>query len=194
MSLPPNRRLFLKLGIGSAALLAVSGGVLRYLRHGYAAQLTSEDTPIALSIKEFAVIKAVVRTLVPAGDGFPDGVSLGIPQRIDEEFYVAPPAIRSDLAAGIQLLEHATIASGYSARFTALSPPDQRAYLQALSTGKRETLRQVVLALKQVVHLFYYAHPSVWGRIGYDGPFVREPVYPDSHVLYQDLLRKRRMS
>ena len=194
MSLPPNRRLFLQIGIGSAALLAVSGGLLRHFQHGYAEQLSPSDIPLALSTKAFAIVKAIVRTLTPAGDGFPDGVELGIPQRIDEEFYVAPPAIRSALAAGLQLLEHATLVHGYSHRFTALAPDQQRTYLQTLSTGKQEALRQVVLAIKQVVHLFYYAHPSVWGHIGYDGPFVKEPVYPDSHVLYQDLLRKRRAS
>lgn len=192
MSLHPNRRLFLKLGLGSAALLAVSGGVLGIFHLGYDTQLSREEIPIALSVKEFAIVKALVRAMLPTEDAFPDGVVLGIPQRIDEEFYVADSSVRSDLAAGLQLLEHASLLCGYRSRFTALAMSMQREYLHQLLAGRNATLRQVVLAIKQVMHLFYYSHPSVWGRIGYDGPFIKEPVYPDSHVVYQDLLRKRR--
>lgn len=189
----PTRRSFLKLGLGGTLLLTVGGGVFgwRFWSRGYAQLLAAHETPIALSIKEFAIAKTFVRALLPAEDGFPAGDSLGIAQRIDEEVWAAQPELASELKSGLLLLEHATLWSGYASRFTALAPGQQREYLGRLLTGENSTLCVIALAFKQMAHLFYYADPKVWQHLGYDGPLVEKAVPPDSAITYRALLRGR---
>ncbi len=189
----PGRRSFLKIGLGGTLMLAAGGGIFgwRFWSSGYAQLLAPDETPLALSIKEFAIAKAFVRALLPAEDGFPAGESLGIPQRIDEEVWAAAPELASDLKAGLLLLEHATLWSGHRSRFTRLAPDEQRLYLGRLLAGANSTLCLIALAFKQMTHLFYYGHPAVWQRIGYDGPLVEKAVPPDSAITYQALLRGR---
>lgn len=174
-----------------AGALALAGGAFRWFAVGYAAQLTADEVPIGLSTKELAIAKAVVETLLPADGDFPSGVSLGVHQRIDEEAWASPEATQNDLKNGLELLEHATVAYGYGARFTSLGQADREAYLAALLDGKSTVLRQVSFGIKQMAHLFYYAHPEVWKVIGYEGPFVGDAVPPDSHVVYGSLLKRK---
>lgn len=187
----PRRRRLLKVGLGGTLLLA-GGGLLgwRVFEAGYGRFIASGEVPIALSVKEFAVVKALVRALLPADDGFPSGESLGVPQRIDEEVWAAAPALRRDLKAGVQLLEHATALHGFSSRFTRLPETSQRAYVEKLLAGSNNTLCLIALALKEMAHLFYYGHEAVWKHIGYDGPLLKTAVPPDSTVAYKALLRK----
>ena len=187
---PLKRRRFLKLGVGAALLLAVGGGAFKWLGSGYGSFVTGDEHPIALTTKEFAVVKSVVRALLPAEGGLPSGESLGIAQRIDEELWAASADTRSDLKAGLQVLEHATIMNGYASRFTALEPEKQREYLSKLLNGSNDTLGQIAGGLRQIVHIFYYARPETWKAIGYDGPLVPKAVPPDSHVAYAKLLGK----
>jgi hypothetical protein len=187
---PLKRRRFLKLGLGGIALLAIGGGAFKWLGSGYGAFVTGDERPIALTTKEFAVVKCVVRALTPADGPLPSGESLGIAQRIDEELWAASSDTRSDLKAGLQVLEHATIINGYSARFTSLDAQKQREYLTKLLDGSNDTLRQVAGGLRQIVHIFYYARPETWKAIGYDGPLVPTAVPPDSHLAYAKLLGK----
>lgn len=187
------RRNFLKLGLGGSLLLAAGGGIFgwRIWSRGYDRMLAPGDTPLALSAKEFAIAKRFVQALLPGDDGFPAGDAIGIPQRIDEEVWAAPPELASDLKSGLLLLEHATLWSGYSSRFTALAPAQQREYLSKLLAGDNNTLCLIAIAFKQMAHLFYYGHPAVWQRIGYDGPLVEKAAPPDSAITYQALLRGR---
>ena len=175
-------------------MLLAGGGLLgwRFFGRDYSSLLVPADTPIALSTKEFAIVKAFTGALLPAEDGFPAGISLGVPQRIDEEVWAASKELQSDLKAGLQLLEHATAWNGYSSRFTRLRPPEQRAYVEKLLAGKNSTLCLVALAFKEMAHLFYYGNEAVWRRIGYDGPLVKTAVPPETSIAYQDLLRKVR--
>ncbi len=190
----PKRRRLLKLGLGGAITLAVGGGALRWFAGGYAAQLEAGEVPIALSTKELAVVKAFIGALLPAEDGFPSGVALGVHQRIDEEMWAASEGTRSDLKNGLQLFEHATITHGFASRFTSLDPASRLAYFDKLLRAEPGALQQIAVALKELAYLFYYSRDETWKVIGYDGPLVGVKKPPDSHVAYQDLLRHRRPS
>ncbi len=187
-----KRRRLLQLGLGGALALAAGGGALRFFAGGYAAQLAPSEVPVALSAKELAVVKAFVEALLPAEDGFPSGVALGVHQRIDEEAWAASEGTRGDLKNGLQLFEHATISHGFGSRFTALGAAARLAYVDKLLRADPGALQQIAAALKELAYLFYYVCPETWGHIGYDGPLVGAAKPPDSHVAYQDLLRKRR--
>jgi hypothetical protein len=189
---PPvlKRRGFLRLGAGGAALV-VAGGAFRWFASGYASQLGPGETPIALTVKELAIVKAAVRALLPAEDGFPSGESLRIHLRVDEEVWSTSVGTRTDLKNGLQLLEHATIAYGYRGRFTALSEANRLAYLDRLMSGGNDSLRQIAVGLKEVIHIYYYAQPPIWRVIGYPGPLVTQAVPPESHLAYVELRKAR---
>lgn len=187
-----GRRKALSIGLGGAALLAVGGGVASWVSSGYGALLAPGDVAIALSVKELAVVRALVDALFPEEDGFPSGVSLGVHQRVDEELWAAPDALRDQLKNGIQLLEHAPPLYGEAHRFTALGRHKRAEVFAAVLRSRRATLRQIGIALKQLTHLYYYTSPIVWPHIHYDGTFVETPKPPDSHLSYEQLLKSRR--
>ena len=187
-----NRRQLIKLSLGGAAVVAAAGGVLRVFSGGYRSLLMAGEVPIALSVKEWVVLKAAVAAMLPAEDGFPAGLSLGVPQKIDEEVWAADPGIRDDFKNGLQVLEHATLGFGHFQRFSALEGAARREYLERMMNSDNGVLRQVAFAVKELVHLVYYAQPEVWAVMGYDGPFVKQAVPPASHLAYAEVLRGRR--
>jgi hypothetical protein len=183
------RRGFLKLGLAGGALFAAAGSGLAWFRHGYGALLAPEDRPIALTTKEFAIAKSIVRALLPEDGDLPSGESLGVAQRFDEELWAADPDVRSDLQWGLQLLEHAPRLHGLRGRLTEMSPDGAADYLARVLAGRHEALRQVVIATRQALHLFYYANRATWAAIGYGGPFVEKAVPPETHRHYRSLMR-----
>lgn len=183
------RRRFLRLGVVSGALFAATGAGLAWWSVGYRGLLTPEDRPIALTAKEFAVVKALVRALLPEDGDLPSGESLGLAQRVDEELWAADPGAREEIAWGLQLLEHLPRLYGLRGRLTELTPEGARDYLARVLGGPREALRQVVFALRQLLHLLYYANHATWVAIGYGGPFVAEPAPPETHARYRSLWR-----
>ncbi|MBI2390630.1 MAG: hypothetical protein HYV09_13655 [Deltaproteobacteria bacterium] len=186
------RRRFLKLGLASGALFAAGGVGLGWMSLGYGRFLDWRDRPIALSTKEFAIVKAIVRAFFPADVDLPSGESLRIAQRVDEEIWAADPAVARDVTWGLQLLEHAPRLFGMRGRLTGM--PEERAaeYLQHVLLGPNEPLRQIVLAIRQLTTLLYYANPSTWLPIGYDGPFVEQAVPPKTHEKYLALVAGER--
>jgi hypothetical protein len=189
---PVGRRAVLRLGVGGAALLAVGGGVAAWITAGYASLLDPTDVPIALSVKELAVVRAIVDAFFPAEGGFPSGIELGVHQRVDEELWAAPEFTRSGLKSGLALMEHLPPLYGHPHRFTALSREARVAVFDAMLKSKTETIRQIAFALKQATQLFYYGHEKVWPSIHYDGVFVPTPKPPASSIAYASLLKARR--
>jgi hypothetical protein len=189
---PLGRRAVLRLGVGGALLLALGGGLAGWISAGYAALLDPGDVPVALSVKELAVIRAVVDAFFPAEDGFPSGVELGVHQRVDEELWSAPALTRSGFKSGLALLEHLPPIYGHAHRFTALPREARLAVFEAMLRSERETIRQIAVALKQATHLFYYGHEKVWPLIHYDGVFVSVPRPPASSLAYAAILKALR--
>ena len=188
-----DRRRFLKLGLAGTVGFTALGTGLRFLGvFGYADKLAPRDTPIALSTKEFAVVKALSEILLPASPGFPSGEELGIPQRVDEEVWAAQPKLASDLKLGLQVLEHAPLLYGHLGRFTALDPETRARAFRSMLTSDNQVLVQVCSGFKLMFHFFYYNREATWKGIGYEGPFVPTPVPPESARAYAALLAERR--
>jgi hypothetical protein len=189
---PLARRTVLRLGVGGAVLLAVSGGLARWITAGYGALLDPADVPVALSVKELAVVRALVDAFFPAEDGFPSGLELGVHQHLDEQLWAAPELTRSGLKSGLALLEHLPPLYGHAHRFTALPREARLAVFEAMLRSKTETIRQIAVALKQATHLLYYGHEKVWPLVHYDGVFVPVPKPPASSLAYAAILEARR--
>lgn len=172
-------------GVGGAAVLGC-GGLLSWVRLGYA--VPPGDVPIGLTTKQLAIVRAIVDTLLPADGDLPSGIALGVHQRIDEEVWAASDPIRDDLRAAITVVEHLPPAYGFWGRFTRLDPAAREAYYRALLQGRPGPIVAAAVALKQMCGLYYYAHPSTWPAIGYDGPWVPVAAPPPSAERYRELL------
>lgn len=189
-----GRRTFLKLGLVGSGLLAVGGGLAAWFSRGYESYLSADDRPIALSTKEYAVVVQLVEALLPASDGFPSGVSLRVPQRVDEELWAASEKQRTPIRQGLELLEHLPLAKGRRSRFTRLPAPEREAFFEELLASDVDAFRQLSLALRQLVHLAYYGHERTWRAMRYEGPLGIPEKPPVSHVHYESLLRGSRRS
>jgi hypothetical protein len=184
-----SRRRLLKGGLAGAALLG-AGGALSWLRAGYS--LPPGEIALALSVKEMRIVRAIVEALLPGGGGMPSGIDAGVHQRIDEELWSQPDDVRSDLAAAIQLLEHAPPIFGFFGRLTRLEPADRARAIGRMLEAGPDVIVQAAVAIKQLAHLFYFGHPDVWPHLGYDGSWVEHPRPPPSAVAYRAELHARR--
>ena len=81
-------------------------------------------------------------------------------------------ALRADVRALIELLEHYPLLTGRFARFSRLTPTEQDAVLRSWQASRFALLRQGLQALKSMVFLAHYQDASSFGAIGYSGPLV----------------------
>jgi hypothetical protein len=160
-----TRRELLRTGFGGVLLLSfgalLPSGCARY-------------SPIArplkfLSRKEFAVVtRAAVRIL-----GLPDDRGDEIGGFIDALLADLPPTTQNQARLMLRVVEHGThLFDLKPRRFTRLSPAEQDAYLRGWMESSLGARRIVFRALKTLAALGYYAQPSAWQPIGYDGPWL----------------------
>lgn len=176
-------------GIGGAVLLTCGGGLAR-ISTGYT--LAPGDAAIGLTVKELAIVRAIVETLCPADGDLPSGIEIGVHQRIDEEVWASSKAMAADLRSAISWMEHLPLVHGWGGRFTHLSPADREACFRDLLLAGPGPIVQAATGLKQLCLLFYYARPETWPAIGYDGPWVATPKPPASSLRYAELLQETR--
>ncbi len=186
-----GRRRWIKLSLAGGAVLAIGGGVAAFFSWGYGGKLGARDRPIGLSPKALAVARALAEALLPGGGGLPPGLELGIHQRIDEEAWASEPRIARQLEQALQLLEHVPVAFGRVSRFTTLAPAEREEVFGSMLRSDRDTVRQVALSFREMVHLFYYGEARTWAAIRYDGPLGLPPKPPVSHTAYARLLARR---
>lgn len=180
-----TRRTVLLGGFGAGVFVAAASG-WAWMSVGYS--LPANTVAIALTEKELAVVAALTEALVPGENGMPSGLTLGVPQRVDEEVWAAPPTIQDDLKGALLVLEHAPPLCGFASRFTHLDADARRECLRAMLASDKAVLVQAATALKQMIHLFTYARDEAWPAIGYEGPRVKR-VVPDSARAYAALLK-----
>lgn len=179
------RRRTVLFGLGGAALLAAGGAALT-LTSGY--RLGPDDVPVACTVKELVIVRAIVEAVLPADGDLPGGLDLGVAQRIDEELWSMPPTLRDDLRSALAVLEYWPLLKGWGGRLTRLEPAARAEILAAAMASGPRPVAQAASALKQMCHLFYYASEGPWAAIGYDGPWVKTPSPPPSSVAYRALL------
>lgn len=186
-----TRRRWLKLGVAGGAVLAAGGGVAALFSWGYESKLGATDRPIALSAKELAVARALVEALLPGGGALPPGLDLGVQQRVDEEVWASEPHVARQIKQALQALEHLPVAFGHAARFTSLTPAERERVFGAMLRSDRDTVRQIALSFRQLLHVLYYGHERTWAAMRYDGPLGLPAKPPASHLAYARLLARR---
>lgn len=185
----PTRRQVLAGIVGTGVFVGAASG-LSWFKLGY--ELRQGEVPIALTRKEFVVVRTLVEALLPGDGDLPSGVDLGVPQRLDHEVWAAPEAVASDLKASLLLLEHAAPWFGYAGRFSSLPLGARQRILREMLAADTDVFVQTVMAWKQMAHLFYYADEALWPSIGYQGPWIDTPRPPPTATTYEALLAEAR--
>jgi hypothetical protein len=168
--LPLSRRGFLVRSAGVSAVLAL-GACAPQRDEVYDQLLQGIPPPSTLPAREYAVLRAVARRLVPEVAGAPGADSVGAAVRIDRELAFHSPRLQNDLRDALRLIEWWPLATRF-ARFTRLDPAAQDAELAAMATSRLAVRRSAFQGLKLLVVFFTYTRPETWSRIGYLGPWV----------------------
>jgi hypothetical protein len=166
-----RRRTLLKIGLGSAAVLAVAGGGLALLQPGIeASKLTAPGRAVFL-----AVARAVLDGALPADAVAREQALAAHMDRLNATVAALPQATRSELS---QLLALLASAAG-RVTLAGLGHPWETAGIDALQASL-QTMRHSSLALRQqayhalrdLTNAAYFSDPSAWPLIGYPGPKV----------------------
>lgn len=164
-----QRRTLLKLGLGSAAVLAVAGGGVAWLRPGVE---SGALTATGRTVFE-AVARAVLEGALPS-EAAPQRVALAAQlRRLDTTIAALPRHARDELS---QLLALLASPPGRLA-FAGLArpwPDADVAEVQAALTAMRDSTlalrQQAYHALRDLTNAAYFADPVAWALLRYPGP------------------------
>lgn len=179
-----SRRGFL---VGSAATLgalAAGAGVMMTGSGDTYRRIVGDGVaPFVLSMKELAVLTALVDRMLPDRAGWPTAREVAVARRIDKELSFHGAKLTSDTRAAMFVVEHGGVLHGGMRPFTELNAEEQDARLVAMSEGN-DIERQVVNGMRILALFFFYADERTWKHIGYDGPLIPERKAPlaDSRI------------
>ncbi|UCE85438.1 MAG: gluconate 2-dehydrogenase subunit 3 family protein [Deltaproteobacteria bacterium] len=173
---PISRRGFLVRSGGAAAALALAGCFGDGGEGYYRSLLPADDAPLALPLREYAVLQAAARRIVPGGVEHPSTGEVRVAARVDRELGFHSERLRRDVRDALRLIEWSPLLTHF-ARFTQLRADEQDAVLRAMQQSRLAIRRSAFAGIKLLVVFMYYTAEPAWPSIGYDGPWV--PRGPD---------------
>lgn len=165
-----QRRTWLKLGLASAAGLALVGGGLALRAPAW----TSEGLTASGRAVFGAVAAAVLEGSLPE-DAAPRQAALSAWfERLDDSIAALPSHTQAELAQLLSVLSSAPgrwALTGLSTDWADASVPQVSAALQAMRHSRVALRQQAYLALRELTCAAYFADPGTWLALGYSGPF-----------------------
>ena len=164
-----KRRTLLKLGFGSAALLALAGGGATLLRPGF------EDgrfTPAGRAVF-LAVSRAVLDGSLPAEPDVQDReLALQI-ERVEGFVAGLPRATQKELSQLVGLL--GTVPgrlglAGLGTEWARASVEEVQRALESMRQSRLDLRQQAYHALRDITNGTFYSAPDNWHLMGYPGP------------------------
>ena len=164
-----QRRSLLKLGLGSAVLLAAAGGAVVLLQPGLPGGKLSEGARDVFT----AVGRAFLAGSLPADPGANQIAINGLLSRVNDLVAALPSHAQAELSQLLGLL--ATAAgrrglAGLSTPWTQASVADVQTALQSMRVSSVSLRQQAYQALHDIVGGAYFADTSTWSALGYPGP------------------------
>jgi hypothetical protein len=168
-----SRRRFLRRTLLGGALLALGATVLRHLS-GYSLDAETRGRLLALSPKQFLVLRAILRRILAADErGAPDPEIVGVALSVDRYLALLPDELASDVRALIELVEHSpALFDARLSRFTHLDEAGQDAVLRGWESSRIELRRRGFQALKSLAMMGYYGDPRAYALLDYRGPLL----------------------
>lgn len=164
-----QRRTLLKLGMASAAVLALAGGAAALLQPGLErGSLSSAGRGVFA-----AVAQAVLDKSLPAEPSARQMALNGLLHRIDVLAQSLPPHAQSELSQLLSLLASApgrrTLA-GLAQPWAEATVADIQQVLQNMRLSSLALRQQAYAALHDITAGAYFSDPSSWSLLGYPGP------------------------
>jgi hypothetical protein len=165
-----QRRTWLKLGIVSAAVLAVVGGGWAFVSPGLEAEGGLTDTGRTVF---GAVAVAILHDSLPADEAARQTAVRDMLLRIDGLTRGLPPHAQAELSQLLALL--ATSGgrigmAGLTTDWPAASIAQIQEALQSMRLSSLGLKRQAYAALHDISGAAYFSDPSTWTALGYPGP------------------------
>jgi hypothetical protein len=164
-----QRRRWLKLGLASAAVLALGGGALSLLEPGLQqARLSPAGRTVFM-----AVGGAMLDGSLPSDNAGRQAALAGMLERIDVLIAGLPAHAQAELSQLLALLASSPGRRGLAGvaddwRTASLS--DIQAGLQSMRTSRVSLRQQAYHALHDITGGAYFSDPSTWAMLGYPGP------------------------
>lgn len=164
-----HRRSWLKLGLASAALLAIGGGTLALLQPGLEnARLTAGGRLVFAHVG-----RALLEGSLPAERSAQEAELNALLVRIDALVSGLPPHAQGELSQLLALLAsdpgRRTLA-GLSVPWSNADAVDIQSALQSMRTSSLSLRQQAYHALHDITFGAYFSHASTWKLLGYPGP------------------------
>lgn len=168
-SVSMQRRSLLKLGVGTAALLALAGGGVALLQPGL------QDGRLTPAGREVfgAVARAVLEGSLPSDAPQQRAAINAHLQRLDDAIGAFPPAVQAELSQLVTVLGAApgrVMLAGLRTDWPQASVPDLQAALNTMRFSSLALRQQAYHALRDLTNAAYYADLSTWPLMGYPGP------------------------
>lgn len=164
-----QRRSWLKLGLASAAVLAVGGGALSLLEPGlHEARLAPAGRLVFTHVG-----RAMLDGSLPAGIAERDAALQGLLTRVDTLVTGLPPHAQAELSQLLALLASSAgrrAVAGLTPSWDAASIDEIQAALQSMRTATLSLRQQAYHALHDITSSAYFSDASTWPLLGYPGP------------------------
>lgn len=160
-----KRRRLLQLGLGTALVLGLAGGVAALWTPGLQGPRLTPAGRRAMG----AVARAVLDGALPAGDA----ALVQHLAQLEAVFAAFPPAIQAELQQLMGLLVNAPGRLGVLGGWRALETQSLtalQAHLEGLRRSRLALRQQVYFALRDLHCAAFYAQPQAWVQMGYPGP------------------------
>lgn len=165
-----DRRDFLRFGLACAGMAASSS-----LLAPVAAQAALPAGITVMNESEHAVFLRLLAVSLPTeGSMLLPPAQLPVMQTLDGALLATmAPHILQGLKGGIKYFDEGPLAR-YGKRFTELSDADATRFCDDWADAAEAPHRALVMGLKKLVCLAYWANPPTWAPLGYDGPVSRK--------------------
>jgi hypothetical protein len=169
-SLAMQRRQWLKLGLASAAVLALAGGAAVLNQPGVdpTGRLTTSGRRVF-----GAAAGALLDGMLPATGPARVASTQQLLDRIDGLVVALPPHVQTELSQLLALLDTAPgrhLLAGLASDWPDSSVEDLQQALQGMRHSTMSLRQQAYHALHDITSAAYYADASTWQGIGYPGP------------------------
>ena len=166
-----QRRTLLKLGLASAAALAVAGGAAGWLLQP---GLQQDGRLSAAGQGVFAAVgRAVLDKSLPVEEGERHKAIAGLLTRIDTLVQALPPHAQSELSQLLAVLASAPgrfALAGLGQPWAQASIADLQLALQDMRLSVLALRQQAYAALHDIATGAYFADAATWPLLGYPGP------------------------
>ncbi len=164
-----QRRSLLKLGLASAVMLGLAGGLAVLMQPGLQnGRLTPAGRQLFASVG-----RAMLQGTLPADPGANATAIAGLVDRIDALVSALPPHVQAELSQLVGLL--CTVAgrrglTGLDTDWADASAAQVQAALEAMRHSSLSLRQQTYQALHELTGGAYFSESSTWFVVGYPGP------------------------